>query len=626
MGVPNVSYKVEIAWTSNWKTPIASRVWTDVSDFVELHEGITIEYGRSDEVSTSDANTLTLTLDNKDGRFTYGNAASPYYPNVKLGRPIRVTGTFEGNDSVRFVGFVNEWPVEWPGDSAGYATTAISASSRLAYIGTRSPLLATRTVVALRNMNAVALWPLTSQAEGSNAAASSPFGAMAASSAAGVEFGSGAGPIGDDDSVVKVTPGGSLTAPGGMPAVDADDGFAVSFWIRPTAVPSGTARVLSLSGGAIGLTFDLSTSLTPQVQFTLPNGNVVNAPATPVLNLGEGRAYIVGARRVSATGWHWFVTVQGDFTYLGTNTGTTGTVARELDIRLGGGGDLALFEGALSDVGIYSGAGVAYAPSWSTDLFDGIAGWPGDTPTQRLQRIAGWAGLVDSPSVVGATPTTMDALNAEATSAETLMRQVESSEFGVLFDNREGFQTLLARTLRYFPRSASTLDVSTDRLAGYAPKVDRQGLVNLATVTGPSGDATIEDAASRDEYGDASYTAETFSQNPDDPHHIASWVVNTRSEPRARVSAPTLNVLDWLGTGISMPLSLGIWSRLKLTNAPTQAPDAAAVTYVIEGYTENIGVGSWTIAPNLSPLTLEFLVLELDSATYGVLDTNVIAL
>src|SRR5690348_8297358 len=126
----SVSLTVEIAFNAGWATAAGSRTWTDVSDYVEGAAGVTINVGRGDERSTADANTLTLTLDNKDGRFTAGNASSPYYPNVKLDRPIRVTATpVDGSASVRFLGFINEWPVEWEGTDA-YAKATVTASSR----------------------------------------------------------------------------------------------------------------------------------------------------------------------------------------------------------------------------------------------------------------------------------------------------------------------------------------------------------------------------------------------------------------------------------------------------------------------------------------------------------------
>lgn len=103
--------RLEIAFDSGVRTPIASRTWTDVSEYVELEQGITITGGRADERSVTEANRLELTLDNTDGRFTPERASSPYYPDVKIGRPIRLRadldddGTFETD---LFLGFVEE--------------------------------------------------------------------------------------------------------------------------------------------------------------------------------------------------------------------------------------------------------------------------------------------------------------------------------------------------------------------------------------------------------------------------------------------------------------------------------------------------------------------------------------
>ena len=132
--------QVDIAFNAGYTTPAASRTWTDVSSYVELAQGIDITFGRQDERSVADANQLTLTLDNSDGRFTAFRSASPYYPNVKVGRPIRVRVTPPGGTTVtRFVGFIDEWPVEWEG-SDRYAMAKIRATSRLARLGLSTSL------------------------------------------------------------------------------------------------------------------------------------------------------------------------------------------------------------------------------------------------------------------------------------------------------------------------------------------------------------------------------------------------------------------------------------------------------------------------------------------------------
>ena len=122
--------KVEIAFNAGWATPAASRTWTDVSAYVDLEKLITITWGRSDERSTADPNQCTLTLDNRDGRFTAGNAGGAYYPNVKVNRPIRVKADpVDGSETVRFLRYVNGWPTEWSDGTDATAYAPISASS-----------------------------------------------------------------------------------------------------------------------------------------------------------------------------------------------------------------------------------------------------------------------------------------------------------------------------------------------------------------------------------------------------------------------------------------------------------------------------------------------------------------
>lgn len=136
MSLPDV--QVEIAFDSGWATPAVDRTWTDVSDYVELAEGIGIGIGRGDEFNIADANTLALTLDNRDGRFTPGKATSPYYPDVKIGRPIRVFQAAAANTNyianptfeVNTTGWV-------PG---GTVPPTLSTSTAQAWQGSRSML------------------------------------------------------------------------------------------------------------------------------------------------------------------------------------------------------------------------------------------------------------------------------------------------------------------------------------------------------------------------------------------------------------------------------------------------------------------------------------------------------
>lgn len=84
---------IEIAFLSQ---PMStSPIWTDVTPYTFVHDTpLQIVRGRTDEFSRIQPGTLTLGLDNSDGRFTRGNTSSPYWPNVRQGRRIRVSYLF----------------------------------------------------------------------------------------------------------------------------------------------------------------------------------------------------------------------------------------------------------------------------------------------------------------------------------------------------------------------------------------------------------------------------------------------------------------------------------------------------------------------------------------------------
>ncbi|RUP66707.1 hypothetical protein SSPNP10_15710 [Streptomyces sp. NP10] len=64
--------------------------WTDLSDRVDMIQGVAITRGASDELSETQPGSCSMTLDNQDGALTPGNPNSPYYPWVRRNAPIRV--------------------------------------------------------------------------------------------------------------------------------------------------------------------------------------------------------------------------------------------------------------------------------------------------------------------------------------------------------------------------------------------------------------------------------------------------------------------------------------------------------------------------------------------------------
>lgn len=66
--------------------------WTDISAYLYQRDNIVISnMGRIDETSTVQTGQLTLTLNNRDGRFTPKNTLGAYYPNITRNTPIRLS-------------------------------------------------------------------------------------------------------------------------------------------------------------------------------------------------------------------------------------------------------------------------------------------------------------------------------------------------------------------------------------------------------------------------------------------------------------------------------------------------------------------------------------------------------
>jgi len=88
--------------------------WEDVSNYVRYATGVEIGRGRSDEQGDISPSRLGLTLNNRDGRFSNRNPASPYFGLLGRNTPIRQS----------MAGF----PVHLRLDREGYATTPDAAA------------------------------------------------------------------------------------------------------------------------------------------------------------------------------------------------------------------------------------------------------------------------------------------------------------------------------------------------------------------------------------------------------------------------------------------------------------------------------------------------------------------
>ena len=115
MTVLNDIVTVEVSFTDNaFDTP----VWTDISSMVT---SVDIGRGRQHELSRFEAGKCTVTIAPLSptapvGDFDPANPASPYYPNVDVDKPLRVSVTILTEVVYLFTGWTQAWRTTWNND------------------------------------------------------------------------------------------------------------------------------------------------------------------------------------------------------------------------------------------------------------------------------------------------------------------------------------------------------------------------------------------------------------------------------------------------------------------------------------------------------------------------------
>jgi len=138
------SPRVEVAWTTD--NPLsASPAWADVTSDVDMAAGISWSRGRSDESSTVSPGNMTLTLSNDDGEYTPARTSSSLYPDVTLGKRIRLrvrTGSAAGNLlSAEDASFEGATIGTWSAAPFLYTAVTLANTVTFAHTGTRALLV-----------------------------------------------------------------------------------------------------------------------------------------------------------------------------------------------------------------------------------------------------------------------------------------------------------------------------------------------------------------------------------------------------------------------------------------------------------------------------------------------------
>lgn len=610
MTVPTL--KVEIAFNAGFSTPAASRTWTDITQYVLLGPGVEIGYGRQDELSLTGPNTLRrITLNNSDGRFTAERASSPYYPNVKVGRPIRVTCTPEGQSvSVRYLGYILEWPVDWDAVVVTVAIAPITAASRLARLS-NGTALGNVIYEEFRRDAPVAHYMLNNL---SDSVAGGPALFQAGSGTAVAFTGTGPGTDGIQAAVFSAA-GKYLSSPNLTVTINTYECF---FLGGAQASIKGIIAVRNAAGDTLAVTTDATGALF----------------LTSIINDVETSESVAGSSGVMDGNTHhlvWQVTtgaVYLDGTLI--DAANTKTMSNALSIKVGHSvnSHYGVVVGTIAHAAIYS------ALPGSTRIADhaavGLNTYHGETAEARLDRYAAYAGVAaaEISSDAGA-DTPMAHIDTTGKTPLELLRKVEETDGGLLFDGRDGTLTYLARTARYATNTVLDLNVAIGEVQpGYVPKLDTSAVINevVATIadgSDPQETVPAKHQASYDEHGPYKRDIELSTTNADEAFQAAWWRVNTFGEPSSRVAVLAVELTKMTAARQATVMSVQIGNKISVSNLPSQS-DAASKRFLVEGYTEIIGNASHLIVFNVSPAA-GFDVWTVEDSVFGAIDENPLA-
>jgi hypothetical protein len=108
----DVTFTLRLGLGSTWQTAPGSIDWTDVSTYVRA---ITTRRGRSFELDTFSAGSMTVDLSNADGRFAPNDTNSPYSPNLKVWVPVDFRYSYNSTTYNVFTGFITGFSQLFPG-------------------------------------------------------------------------------------------------------------------------------------------------------------------------------------------------------------------------------------------------------------------------------------------------------------------------------------------------------------------------------------------------------------------------------------------------------------------------------------------------------------------------------
>lgn len=597
---------------------LINATWTDITAFAYLRNPISVSpFGRANEASSMQAAQVTLTLNNRSGRFTPANSSGAYFPFVQLNTQIRIsvndtsvngTAAYSG---YRFWGEVSSWPGAW--DEGGRDVYASITASGIWRRLSQSKKTLGSPYTRYNTINVRGAWTLASYHPMEDGGGSVTLANLVTSQAA-MTVSSGTPTL------------SSVSAFPGSDAIPALNGATLNGLISTTANPSNVLWRFCLflpSGGdtgASGVIARMTTSGTvARIEVSLAASG--GGPMTITGFSSGGTQLFTGSSTLDV--WGVPLMVQVGLAQSGgnvawslrtmlpnaatANTTVSGTVTGTVDDSTG-----VIFNVTAAK---YKGTAVGqsvviYGNPAITDAAAALGGWEGEFAGARFLRLCAEQGI---PAVLtgSATSGTTMGPQADDTLANTL-EVIERTDGGLLFETRNQFGLgYRARSTLVNQSPAVTLDYAAQQLnAPLSPFTDDSLIRNDVTLTNydgyavraylNSGARSIQPPPNGVGTGYEG-TASVSSADHAQVNALAQQMLNSGvvSDPRYPTVTVNLARVTTASLFSSVP-SVGIGDYLALANMPAYG-GTATQKQLVWGWAETIGESAWTLVFNTIP-------------------------
>lgn len=605
---------------------LLNSVWTDVTGYVRTDQGITITRGRQDESSAPTPATCALTFDNADGRFTPSYTSGAYYPYVMRNTQLRVSVIDDsGTGKVRFWGEVAEWPIEFDYTAHDVQVAVVGSGIRRRLARVITPHVSAYKGAELAVTPLVGYWPME-DADGATSFASALDGGVPGSF-------SGGGTLANDTTLIASDPLPTFTGTGTAtlvaPAYTPSGTGQQVRWLQCDTTDSTTLKTFNCIVDTSGAYFfeyvwqpSTNTEALYMIAYTAPTVVVAtNGPFASGANLGTtGSRMSVELKQNGAN-----IEMNVEYLLVGGGTGfsfgvvsTAGTLGRVTGVRY-----------FANDPAVTYTVGHVSVENHITSIFDvgGATGplnaYAGETAAARATRVGTSAGF---PALV----TTLG-------TSEPMGPQVTDSPLAVWDETAvvdDGLSTevvdqfgLQWRGRNTMVDTATGVQLDLTRMTGVTILTDDQRTENDVTVVRDAGGSARVIAstgltpAAVGTYA-SEYDLNLYTDSQCAPQ--AGWRMSKGSMDKPRWPSIQFEMLSGLVSAIRdavIAMREGDLVALTATGATGLGFPATEVVRLL-GWSETITPNRWDFTLNCVPGQPWNQVFVLDSAFYGILDTD----